>query len=208
MGNNYQFHRNPKDPDPKRIEAHQDFAALLDKYKKREAGRHPRLWGRAIPWTLALAAAATVTVFLVFNFLNPVSQDSAEYFAQSRAFWAEQALVQPPLPELDIPFQSQKIEVETGGAFDMEEGLKMVIPEYAFMDDRGRQISGDVDLRYRTMHDPVDFFLSGIPMYYDSVGVTYQMESAGMIEVQAFQNGSAIRLQPGKVIRIEMVSRP
>ena len=59
---------------------------------------------------------------------------------------------------------------------------------------------------YREMHDFVDFFLSGIPMTYDSLNTTYDFESAGMIEVYAEKEGKRINIRPGKSISLELVS--
>ena len=67
-------------------------------------------------------------------------------------------------------------------------------------------MKGEVELRYREFHDAVDFFVSGIPMTYDSAGVKYQFESAGMMEMLAYQNGRQINMAKGKSINVEMAS--
>ena len=59
---------------------------------------------------------------------------------------------------------------------------------------------------YREMHDFVDFFSAGIPMQYDSTGQAYNLQSIGMIEIYAEQNGQPVKLLPNKSIDIELYS--
>jgi len=99
-----------------------------------------------------------------------------------------------------------KIDANKGGVYEHKTGSRIVIPQSAFVDDKGALIEGDVDIRYREFHDYVDFFLSGIPMTYDSAGVTYTLESAGMMEVYAEQAGKRVRMAPGKDLNVELVS--
>lgn len=48
--------------------------------------------------------------------------------------------------------------------------------------------------------------LSGIPMDYDSAGVTYQFESAGMFDITATQDGKPVSLKPNKSLIVNMIS--
>jgi len=62
-----------------------------------------------------------------------------------------------------------------------------------------------LEIKYREFHDYVDFFISGIPMDYDSMGTRYQLESAGMIEIYAEQNGERLKMNPGKELKIKLI---
>jgi hypothetical protein len=99
------------------------------------------------------------------------------------------------------------VDVNQGGVYEYQSGSRLVVPAAAFMDDYGKLVEGEVEIKYREYHDFVDFFLSGIPMVYDSANVKYTMESAGMIEIYAEQNGRRVRMAPGKNISVEMISR-
>ncbi|MGL4596785.1 MAG: hypothetical protein ACRCYO_04620 [Bacteroidia bacterium] len=116
------------------------------------------------------------------------------------------AFIQPPLARLDIPFINRSLRVSQGGVLKFATGSQLKFPKNAFVDASGKAVSGQVDIRFREFHDAVDFFLSGIPMTYDSAGTKYQFESAGMVEVAAFQNGKVVYLKPGEKVEVELAS--
>lgn len=208
MGNNYDFRFNEPLPDSKRIEQHKDFAALLDKYKaeKSPVKQKKRASMRVVWIGLTTAVAAAIAYLLIIKpFGTEVDTDAL--FAAQEVYFADKAFVQAPIPSAEPGFTQKTMAAEKGGAYDLNAGLKLVVPEMAFMDDRGREITGEIQLEYREMHDPVDFFLTGVPMYFDSLGQHYQMESAGMIEVYCFQDGKPIQLAPDKKIKVELVSK-
>jgi hypothetical protein len=116
------------------------------------------------------------------------------------------AFIQPPLAGLNIPFTNRSLRVSQGGVLKFATGSQLKFSKNAFVDAAGKAVSGEVDIRFREMHDAVDFFLSGIPMTYDSAGTKYQFESAGMVEVAAFQNGKVVYLKPGEKVEVELAS--
>ncbi len=211
MGEHYNFQLDPKEPSAEQIAKHKDFEALLQAYQQSEVEEPARVVPfyrkpRSLAWAGFLAIAASFALLLVFRFnAGPASQE--ELLAEADAYFAEQPFINPPLPDLNPPFQKTSISAAKGGEYKINQGLKMVVPEYAFMDDRGRQIEGEVEVSFREMHDPVDFFLSGIPMTYEDQDQRFQMESAGMVEVYGAQNGRTLQIAPNKKIRIELISR-
>jgi hypothetical protein len=48
--------------------------------------------------------------------------------------------------------------------------------------------------------------VSGIPMRYDSAGISYQFESSGMCDIRADQNGASLGVNPKNMPRINMIS--
>ncbi|GAB5550650.1 MAG: hypothetical protein Sapg2KO_02410 [Saprospiraceae bacterium] len=158
-------------------------------------------------WIGMMSAVAAAIAFLLI--VQPFKQGPGvdELMALEQTYFNEKNFVEAPIPVAEPAFAQQKIQVAKGGDYALNPNLKLVVPEYAFMDDRGRQIEGEVDLQYREMHNPVDFFLTGIPMYYDSLGERYQLESAGMVEVYGFQDGVPVQLAPGKSLQIELISK-
>ncbi len=100
--------------------------------------------------------------------------------------------VQPPIPTADVPFKEYTVEAAKGDTLLYPSGTVVLFPPHAFVDKSGQPIEGMVQIKYREFADPVDFFLSGIPMGYDSAGVHYTFESAGMCDIQAFQNGQPV----------------
>src|ERR1035437_9028843 len=114
--------------------------------------------------------------------------------------------ISPPLADVNVPYTTYKVIAEKGASLDFKTGSKLVIPQNAFVDDNGKPVKGQVELRYREFHDPIDFFVSGIPMTYDSAGVKYQFESAGMMEMLAYQDGKPVNMAPAKSINVELAS--
>ncbi len=115
--------------------------------------------------------------------------------------------VNPPLKGVDIPYEIYKVEANTSSVLTYHSGSKILIPKNAFVDKDGNLISGSVDVKYREFHNPSDFFISGIPMTYDSAGVQYHFESAGMLEILAYQNGEPVFINSQNQIVVEMASK-
>jgi len=112
--------------------------------------------------------------------------------------------INPPIKKLDIQSDIYYCENELGGEFIHSSGSAIVVPKNAFVDKNGNSLNGEIELRYREFHNPIDFILSGIPMTYDSAGTEYTFESAGMIEIYGYQNDQPVELADSKKIRIEM----
>lgn len=100
--------------------------------------------------------------------------------------------VNPPVPAADIPFTDYAVDAEKGDTIVYPSGSVLLFPKDAFVDKNGKLIQGKVDIKYREFNNPVDQFLSGIPMGYDSAGVHYTFESAGMCDIQAFKDGQTV----------------
>lgn len=67
------------------------------------------------------------------------------------------------------------------------------IPKNAFVNANGNPVKEPVVVAYREFRNPVDIFLSGIPMKYDSGGISSTFESGGMFEFNAqTSNGTAV----------------
>lgn len=172
------------------------------------------------PWFLSSVVAVTiaiVTTVVLMNQNKKANQSIAEKHEQISdsdslallAFYKEEEAkpcISPPIKGLNVHYTTYKVIAEKGATLDYKTGSKISIPKNAFTDENGNLLKGEVELRYREFHDAVDFFVSGIPMTYDSAGVKYQFESAGMVEVLAYQNGKQVNMAPKKEIAIEMAS--
>ncbi|MBA3970671.1 MAG: hypothetical protein H0X46_00725 [Bacteroidetes bacterium] len=173
------------------------------------------------PWFLSSVVAVVVAVVVTAVLLNKDQKNaenansetagliSASDSVALEAFYkAEEAkpCISPPVKGLNIPYATFKVIAEKGGSLDFKTGSKIIIPKSAFADEKGNILKGEIELRYREFHDAADFFVSGIPMTYDSAGVKYQFESAGMMEIVAFQNGKQVNMAPQKEIKVELAS--
>ena len=72
--------------------------------------------------------------------------------------------IQPPLPELDIPFQQFEINPSQSNVLVSKGGAKINIPANAFLDKDGKVVQSKVTVSFREFYNPLDFYLAGIPM--------------------------------------------
>ncbi len=162
-------------------------------------------------WFLIAAVAVSIATIAFLGKNQKAIQKQAaagDSLATLEFYKKEEAkpCINPPLPGLDIPYTIYKVNAEKGDNGFFKTGSKITIPKNAFVDENGKMLKGEVELRYREFHDAVDFFVAGIPMTYDSAGVRYHFESAGMIEILAYQNGKPVNMAEGKSIDIELAS--
>ena len=155
--------------------------------------------------SVAVLVTVTAILFSNNNTKDGVISASPPVTTESIITYAEDTpCINPPIKKLDIQSDSYYCENEVGGEFTHSSGSLIKVPKNTFVDKNGNSLNGEIELRYREFHDPIDFILSGIPMTYDSAETEYTFESAGMIEIYGYQNGKPIEIAVGKSIRIEM----
>ncbi|MBL4657801.1 MAG: hypothetical protein JKX73_07350 [Flavobacteriales bacterium] len=204
----YKINMDRTDPTPEEIAKNKDFSKVLDKYAAISTPIYAKPWFLSTA-TLVLAAS----LLIIINLINigekpPVKDLEQNYVYQSADLEqiTETPYVNPPLENVDVAYQNYEVDAGSKSKLDYKTGTKIKVPKNAFVDANGEAIQGKVDIKYREFHDVPDFFVSGIPMDYDSAGVKYHFESAGMIEMLAFQNGEPVFMNPDKKVKIEMAS--
>lgn len=115
--------------------------------------------------------------------------------------------ISPPAPGVNVPITTRQFMAEEGGSFVYETGSIVTFPESAVLHKDGTPVEGEFDVEYREFHDPIDIFFSGIPMNYDSAGTSYNFASAGMCEINAYQNGEKLMVNPEANPSVAMVSK-
>ena len=118
-----------------------------------------------------------------------------------------QRFINPPIDNIKIPFTEDIINAEKGDTTFYETGSFVIFPPNSFIDENGVIIKGDVKVLFREYNNPIDFYLSGIPMNYDSLGVEYNFESMGMVEITATQNGKALQVNKESQPEVNLASR-
>ncbi len=115
--------------------------------------------------------------------------------------------IKPPFKEY-ISYEIFKIRNNNKPAkLKTKNGTVITIPKNAFTDSSGNRIKSDITIKYRDFYNPLDFFLSGIPMDYDSLGTNYTFTSAGMFEINAVSGKKQLYLKKGKKIELKFVSK-
>ncbi|MEM8523160.1 MAG: hypothetical protein AAGG68_00890 [Bacteroidota bacterium] len=205
MKKNYQIKfEQSKQMSSEQIKKHQDFDALFADFEQKHPPKRKTSNLRRMIWMGSAIAAATIGVVFWFN--QTTVDVTEQYYEEQIAYFEEQPYINPPLENVRPTFASYQVDANTGGTYSYGENSKLIVPEAAFKGADGQVVEGEVNLFYREMHDAVDFFLSGIPLTYDSAGVNYTLESAGMIEIYAEQDGKRVRMMPGKSIDIELAT--
>lgn len=189
----------------KEIVSHKNFKKLFTDYRKMT-----KLHFNSPKFFSGLIAVATVGVLVYYiskeDEQNPrkeiVSmQDTTNKSAENIPF------VNPPMQGIDIEYEKYTVNADKGAALKYKTGSMLKIPKNAFVNEQGNPVKGDVEIRYREFHDPVDFFVSGIPMKYDSAGNEYHFESAGMLEMLAFKDGKPVFMNPEKKVDVELATK-
>jgi hypothetical protein len=207
-------------PSDAEIRARKDFSSVLQQYNS--AGLSQSASRSFIRSKGFLAAFLTLSL-LALSFLTWYNLHPAENALKPSAITVKQTKVAreealavaaapstasqkfaAPIKNLNIPFQNYKMDASAGGEFKSSKGARIRIPKNAFADANGKTLKGEVELRFREFNNPVDFFLGGVPMSYDSAGVRYQIESAGMVELLGYKDLKPVYIIPGKKVEIEV----
>ena len=207
MNKNYHFHLHPDEPSEERIQQFRDFDALLSAHRQR-VNKEPVRRMPALRIVFAVAAAMAAGLALLF-FLRTGSESAAPspdlLARESVAFFAERPALQAPLPGISVPEQRVVVASATGAEVDLSDQARMRIPATAFIDADGQQVTGEVQITYRTLADQADLLVSGLPMEYEQGAQRLQLSSAGVVEVRASQNGEQVRLAPDKTLELTLV---
>jgi hypothetical protein len=205
---NYNIQFNPPELTSEQINKHKSFDDLMAQFEASQAIKpklraisvNRRSWRRNLTYIASISAAAMIALVLYFN----IRSQSIEQMVADKL--AAMPYVAPPLQEMQKEFTTFTLDGTKGGVYEYESGSKVTVPANAFVDANGNLVTGKVELRYRELHDFVDFFLGGIPMEYDSASLEHQLISAGMIEIQAYKNNQPIQISSGKELDIELIS--
>jgi hypothetical protein len=114
--------------------------------------------------------------------------------------------INPPLKSADVPYEEFNVDAAKGDTLIYSTGSIILFPPNAFVDEGGKPITGEVQVKYREFKDPIDFFLAGIPMQYDSAGTSYQFESSGMFDIRAFKDGKPVFVNKDSKPEINLAS--
>lgn len=219
------FNLNRQKVSDEEINKHKDFDKLVRQFKEQSIQRAKSdsnfLKNKKATYATVIAGLAvvcTVTYFTVFNKQNKqtasndktntlTTENNTSTSSVATAASKKKTFISPPSPKLNVPYNSYKVNAQKGGELAHHTKSKIKVPKNAFINKEGKEIIGDVEIKYREFHDQADIIASGIPMTYDSAGTQYTFESAGMFDVRGYQNGEEVFLKQGKPITIDLASR-
>ena len=178
------------------IEKNKDFNSTL---KKLNSGPHSY-------FKLFIAVGlATLIIFISVYYSKEGSTSVHNYMKQdftyqNNDFGDQIRAIRPPFADFDIEYEVFIIDISEDNNLTSESGSSFFIPKECMIDSAGNKIEGIVEIHYREFRNAVDFFLSGIPMTFDSAGITYVFESAGMLDIKGFQNSQPLLLKENATI--------
>jgi hypothetical protein len=185
-------------PDAEAINKYQDF----DKIKGNYSFIKKILMKKIIIWTAGLSALAGIATVMLLQ----TEQEQFQPLNQQVPDSMVAPGIQPPIPGAEKPFAVFRMSAADPAVITYSTGSVIKIPANAFCDVNGHEPADTVEIKYREYHDPLELFLSGIPMTYDSAGIKRTFESAGMLQILAFEGNKTLYLKEGKKIEIKMVS--
>ncbi|MCD6065224.1 MAG: hypothetical protein K0S33_50 [Bacteroidetes bacterium] len=197
------------------IESRKDFDALVKKFKEqsiqdaKSQKRFPKI--RKLVYTTVIAGFLVVCTVTVNEITKNNEHDkTATSIANSKTTLTDKEkskFIQPVKKETKLAYSKYTVNANKGGVITHKTTSQITVPKAAFVKKDGKEVTGNVEIHYREMHDVVDQLVSGIPMRYDSAGVKHDFESAGMIDIKGFHEGEEVFIKPGKNLDINMVSR-
>lgn len=201
-----QYHINSKyeKPDPNKVSALMDFEAVL-KAAEEERQTQSKV-DKKTKLRKLIVRVGTIAASLVILLWAGKDYLIQDYDTKQTAYFSKQQYASPPITDLAKPtFASYKVPAYQGATIEHQTGSVITVPQEAFVYENGEVVTGDVQIKYREMHDYIDFFLSGMDLQYDSLQ-QWNIESAGMVEIYAEQGGQRINMAPGKRIEVELIS--
>jgi hypothetical protein len=111
--------------------------------------------------------------------------------------------VKPLISNMDLNFQEYFIHPDSSAMIERNTGTQIQIPASCFRRADGSAPSEKITLRVREFHDPTSIVQAGVPMEVAGTNGQY-LQSAGMIEMHAYENGSELKISQDKSINIEL----
>ncbi len=197
------------------INKHKDFDNLIKQFKEQsiQKARSDKSWWKNnyIRYAAVIAGATvicTVTYKALFNKTNTEKavNDKTTTLVPKNSTTKSTKFINEPFEKLKVNNTSYKVDNSKGAEIKHATGSKINIPKSSFVNKKGEEIKGEVEILYREIHNQAEIIASGIPMRYDSAGKEFTFESAGMFEIKGYQNGEPVFIKDGKPLTVEFNS--
>ena len=142
-----------------------------------------------IKWITGLLFTSIVTLF------------GFKYYEYKHAY--EKGIL--PIFKNDIDYIEMSFNADEGYEYHGKNGTHISIPKSAFVDKNGNLVTENVVVKFREFHDAKSILLSGIPMQMNDQRNNY-MQSAGMMEIRAFNGNKELQLGKGKSINVSLAA--
>ena len=116
-----------------------------------------------------------------------------------------ESAVQPPVPTCAPPVSRFVLPAHHADTtLEISASTRLFVPEQAFVDSSGIPLDEPVEIAVQEIMNPVETFLSGIPMELDAGRV---LKSAGMVNIQGRSgSGQTVKIDPLRALEFEFES--
>jgi len=115
--------------------------------------------------------------------------------------------IAPPFENITVQSDVFKVDPANGAELNYKTGTKIVVPANCFVDESGNAITSEVQVEYKEFHNAADIITAGITMQYDSAGISYNFETAGMFEIHATASNKPVFVAKDKNIKIDFATQ-
>lgn len=148
-----------------------------------------------------LLCAAPVLGLALFGCKSAEAPDT-----QTQAAVEKVESVVKPIPGLEIAPKTYEIDASQASTIELPNGGSIEIPAHSFVDEQGNPVERKVNIEWQEFHSLTDIALSGIPMKYDSAGVSHDLVSGGMFSIHGNSEGKAIEFAENKSATVNLAS--
>jgi hypothetical protein len=177
------------------INQYKDFQDLMDRFShipaKTTVKKRWHKFGIPVISVLVLSFCVWFVIIPFADYKNTKSKLAEEF-----------SFINPPLPQANIPASIILIKNLNDTVIHIPPFVYIELKRNSLTDSSNSLVNSNIELHLRQFMNPVEIFLSGIPMVYDSAGIRSTFESAGMIEIFAFCRKKPLFIVPDKPIRI------
>lgn len=199
------------------INKHKDFDKLIKQFKEQsinKAKSDSSWWkNNYIRYAAVIGGATvvcTVTYIALFNKSKSTTNDKTTTLNKNNTnnkVSSSTNFINEPFKKIKVNYTTYKVDNSKGANLTHPSNSKIKIPKNSFVNKKGEEIIGEVEIMYREIHNQAEIIASGIPMSYDSAGIKSTLESAGMFEIKGSQNGEPVFIKQDKTLTVELASK-
>jgi hypothetical protein len=150
---------------------------------------------------LIVTAVACIIAFVIF-----ITTKNKNQVLPNADLSILKSAIKPPMPAINVPYETFTYDAEIGDTLFTKNGSILIFPKNAVLNNKGEIVTGKIEIKTREFNDPLDYYMAGIPMTYDSAGVKYTFVSSGMIDIKAYQNNELLFVNPNAKPQLNLVS--
>ena len=171
-----------------------------------EYTKQPQKVKRLSLWWMILPLLILGSLPLLWYALSPTETVpvTTEQIVLAPSLETESTAPPAQLKAFETAFVSKKVRARKGATIALKNSKStLYIPANAVVDQNGNPIKGAYELQYRELRDRSDMAFSGLPMNYKNQETAEGLNSVGVLEVRAFQNGKELQIAPKKALRLD-----